>query len=456
MAEGRADGCVSETMQDSLLMNISKDIDILLEDDFIDSKFTVYFKRMKKELMNDIKEYVRSDSFMDVLIDRFKRQNHRSEKINTSTPEHLIKNHKNSVDIELENDVPNETFEQTFEYENVFNGSSGNASVVGMNLEEQLLNVRNNENLKYQESVKEYKKSHVSKVPLQKRLEKLANYNHEQWETVNRSNNKIKTKNYDSITLSNAYEPLPIEEHLNIITDDAPERNYAPHQVRKHNDKTLKRPNICTTENYLSKQEVIRIVPGNRSYASTTKLGEKNIFMVGDSHLKHIKRNVFNKSITNGKSYFKSFSGANAKQLEHYVLPTLVDEKPDIIIIHIGSNDVNQSNYTNVNPMNLAQSIIAIGNKCKYYGVKEVVISSILIKRNVEISKVIHQVNKALKELCKHNHFYFICNDAITRDFLWRDGIHLMDAGTNLLAGNFVDYLNGLLLNVDYVNNDNL
>ena len=44
------------------------------------------------------------------------------------------------------------------------------------------------------------------------------------------------------------------------------------------------------------------------------------------------------------------------------------------------------------------------------------------------------------------NGFGFISNDNISRTHLWKDGIHLEDLGTNILAGNFVDFLNRFIL----------
>ena len=40
---------------------------------------------------------------------------------------------------------------------------------------------------------------------------------------------------------------------------------------------------------------------------------------------------------------------------------------------------------------------------------------------------------------CVLNGFGFISNDNISRTHLWKDGIHLEDLGTNILAGNFVN-----------------
>ena len=46
--------------------------------------------------------------------------------------------------------------------------------------------------------------------------------------------------------------------------------------------------------------------------------------------------------------YFKCFSGANTKQLDHYVIPVLVDDKPLTVVIHIGSNAIAKFNYHDV------------------------------------------------------------------------------------------------------------
>ena len=68
------------------------------------------------------------------------------------------------------------------------------------------------------------------------------------------------------------------------------------------------------------------------------------------------------------------------------------------------------------------------------------------------MSTVIRQVNTILKELCVSNNFHFISNDCIGNEFLWKDGIHLIDNGIHMLAGNFVDHINNYVLNINSVN----
>ena len=77
---------------------------------------------------------------------------------------------------------------------------------------------------------------------------------------------------------------------------------------------------------------------------------------------------------------------------------------------------------------------------------KEVVISSILPKRNIALTRLIRQVNDSLREQCVLSGFGFISSDNISRTHLWKDGIHLEDLGTNILAGNFVDFVNRFML----------
>ena len=53
-------------------------------------------------------------------------------------------------------------------------------------------------------------------------------------------------------------------------------------------------------------------------------------------------------------AFFKCFSGANTKQL------TLVDETPQTVVIHIGSNDIMESKIKQINFDDLAQKIILV------------------------------------------------------------------------------------------------
>ena len=98
-----------------------------------------------------------------------------------------------------------------------------------------------------------------------------------------------------------------------------------------------------------------------------------------------------------------TFSGANSKQLDHYIIPTLVDKKPDVVLLHVGKNDI----LSNAKDTELANNIINIELNCKNHDVSKVFISSILVKENPKLNHVIRRVNDQLRELCEINGFLF-------------------------------------------------
>ena len=91
----------------------------------------------------------------------------------------------------------------------------------------------------------------------------------------------------------------------------------------------------------------------------------------------------------------------------------LVDDKPNNVVTHIGSNDKTKFNYNNVNAKELAHRIINIGLRCTSYGVSNIAISSILKRNDFSIKQVIYQVNNILKRLCRLYDFFHICNDLV-------------------------------------------
>ena len=92
----------------------------------------------------------------------------------------------------------------------------------------------------------------------------------------------------------------------------------------------------------------------------------------------------------------------------------MIDDKPDAIVIHVGTNDIlNHANHENI-----ARSIINIGLDCKNNGVNEVFISSILVKKNPNLTAIVRRINDMLRDLCEKIGFSFICNDVITTNYL--------------------------------------
>ena len=98
-----------------------------------------------------------------------------------------------------------------------------------------------------------------------------------------------------------------------------------------------------------------------KTYVGTIRSKEKKrSYIVGDSHFKRIRRDKFKGNTPKARVYVKCFSGANTNQLDYYVVPLLVDEKPDNVVIDIGSNDIMKFNYNNVNAEELDHRILIL------------------------------------------------------------------------------------------------
>ena len=78
-------------------------------------------------------------------------------------------------------------------------------------------------------------------------------------------------------------------------------------------------------------------------------------------------------------------AGANSKQLDHCIIRTLVDNKPDVVLLCVGTNDI----ISKSNDTELANNIINFGLNCKNHGVIKVFISSILVKKYLKLNPII-------------------------------------------------------------------
>ena len=232
-------------------------------------------------------------------------------------------------------------------------------------------------------------------------------------------------------------------ENRIIVIEDA---TYTRKRDTKNLQKASKRP-LVVTNKHPENQDVFsssKLSAGMKTYVGTIRSKEKKkSYIIGDSHLNRIRKDKFKDSTPKARVYVESFSGPNTNQLDYYVVPLLVDEKPDNVVIHIGSNDITKFNYNNVNAEELTHRIINIGLKCRSYGLSNIAVFSILKRSIFNINQVIYQVNNILKRLCRINDFSYICNDLVNDNYLWKDGFHPANEGSSPLTNYFINYLNG-------------
>ena len=171
------------------------------------------------------------------------------------------------------------------------------------------------------------------------------------------------------------------------------------------------------------------------SYGNTVNTKRKDIALFADSIPKGMRMKDINSCIKGGKIHLKSFPGAKASQLNHYIKPTLKEYRYDCAIIHAGINDIiRNKNDTDLN--NLPDSILEIAKTCQNYNISKVFISALLPSKRTKVN--ISQINETLKNLCSRNNFIFVEHKNIGFDDLWVDGIHLLNSGKAMLGSNFV------------------
>ena len=72
----------------------------------------------------------------------------------------------------------------------------------------------------------------------------------------------------------------------------------------------------------------------------TTSEDKKNIFILGDSIVKHVEGWKLSKNVDRKhKVYVRSFSSAKVKPMKYYVKPCIRENNPDHGIIHVGTNE---------------------------------------------------------------------------------------------------------------------
>ena len=75
-----------------------------------------------------------------------------------------------------------------------------------------------------------------------------------------------------------------------------------------------------------------------------------------------------------------------------------------------------------------------IAHQCKYHGVKEIILSSVVATSRVNANVLIH-LNESSKNPCRENGFCFVNNNDISEGNLYKDRLHLLEAVKHMLGG---------------------
>ena len=146
----------------------------------------------------------------------------------------------------------------------------------------------------------------------------------------------------------------------------------------------------------------------------------------------------FNRNYEHGFASFTRFHGAKAEYIPAYVVPRMSKDKPSIVIIQAGGNDLPDNRRDPNSMVNVANSIIEAGLTCRKLGATNVLIGGVTIRRTTFLQERCKELNGILKNLCLISNFKFINNSDIKEEHLHSDGVHLNDDGSKVLADNYL------------------
>ena len=288
------------------------------------------------------------------------------------------------------------------------------------------------------------------------------------WKTIKNSrnntvNNKVNNRRFNSIDVSNKYQPICV--HKNEVTEPRV-NNRMNNNVDKYKDTfnnniennvTTRKRRRTTVINQFPERGTLGIseqsknlVPGYTKYNGAVRFGRK-AYVLGTSMVKSIRRNEFHSRLKKCNTRFRPFIGATIKQMETYIKPVMQDDTADVVILHIGCNDISNKNMS---ANDIAEGVINIGRYCKDHNVNNVTISSLICRFQKHLQHRGNAVNTMLMNRCKNYGLVCIDNSNIEVGFLVQDGLHLNEIGKSYLANNFISFINRYILRYEQACHD--
>jgi hypothetical protein len=157
--------------------------------------------------------------------------------------------------------------------------------------------------------------------------------------------------------------------------------------------------------------------------------------------LQRVRKWEFNRHLDNGYARIKCYPGDSPRYLHHNVIPHLMEETPDTLVIHGGTNSLRDGDST---PEKIATDVLSIGETARHFGVKHVVVTGLIRRRDggEKTEQRRRQVNSILCEQSILSNFIYVSNDNVVLNDICRDNVHMEETGTIKVANNIINAVN--------------
>ena len=177
-------------------------------------------------------------------------------------------------------------------------------------------------------------------------------------------------------------------------------------------------------------EQIIQYNPRNNHEINLQKVeNTKNVFIVDDSMMKNITGTATSRA---NAVKMRPHPGATTVDIWDYIKPEL-HHKPDVIIIHCGTNGIE-------NEINTVKKIKKLIKKIDEYDKQnppKVVTSSLIKRYDQNFNDDIADINQKLQRFCNSKGLYFIDNNNIDRSCLNKVKLHRNRPGLSYFANNF-------------------
>lgn len=251
------------------------------------------------------------------------------------------------------------------------------------------------------------------------------------------------TRTFNSNSL-NIDDRLHIQKNSdqNIISRNGPKGdklNVASDQVvnRAYNKINKKSEDVSLTVNHDRDEQKRAKTVNVKTQSSSAKqqdVAKKTICIAGDSIIKNI--NPWKLSRKHSVKVH-SHPGATTEDMVDFIKPD-VRKSPDVIVLHVGTNDISNK----INTKKKLKTLIKTIRDLEYKKKIEIAISSVITREGFESE--VGELNSYLKSFCESSNLFFIDNSNVDISCLNRSKLHCNKKGDALLAKNFLNFLQNI------------
>ena len=234
----------------------------------------------------------------------------------------------------------------------------------------------------------------------------------------------------------NQYYNKNIEQET--IVSEAEEKVKKIRQISQESTKQIIRVVESTGKGTKIKNtgQIIRYNPKNNLEMNWKMKNAEKVFIVGDSMIKNITGTGISRTNT---IKVRPHPGATAVDICDYIKPEL-RHKPDVIIIHCGTNDIENE----INTVKKIKKLVKEIDEYDKQNPPKVVISSLIKRYDQDFNDDIANINEKLQRFCNSKGLSFIDNNNIDRTCLNKGKLHLNRRGSSYLANNFKKFVGSL------------